>query len=114
VNAFQIASVCHEANRAYCATQGDLLHDSWEDTDPAIQATTVAGVRHALDHPGVSARGMHENWCKDKTAAGWVYGETKDAEKKTHPCLVPYEQLPPHDRFKDELFLAIVGVLAEA
>lgn len=41
-----------------------------------------------------------------------VYGEVKDGEAKTHPCLVPYEQLPPAQRLKDDLFAAIVRTLA--
>jgi hypothetical protein len=55
---------------------------------------------------------MHENWTKDKVADGWVYGEVKDAAAKTHPCLVPYDQLPANQRFKDSLFLLTVQFFA--
>jgi hypothetical protein len=41
-----------------------------------------------------------------------VYGEVKDAVAKTHPCMVPYDDLPEFQRKKDALFLAIVRVLA--
>ena len=27
---------------------------------------------------------------KQKTDEGWVWGPFKDAEKKTHPCMVPF------------------------
>jgi hypothetical protein len=41
-----------------------------------------------------------------------VYGEVKDAEKKTHPCIVPYKDLPPEQQAKDHLFKAVVSALA--
>jgi hypothetical protein len=35
----------------------------------------------------------------------------KDAELKTHPCLVPFEELPKFQQQKDRLFRAIVKAL---
>ena len=32
----------------------------------------------------------------------------KDADKKEHPCLVPYEQLPTEQKVKDAIFRVIV------
>jgi len=49
---------------------------------------------------------------KQKRDDGWVYGEVKDPERKTHPCMVPYDDLPIEQRAKDTLFGATVrGVL---
>ena len=58
---------------------------------------------------------MEESRCKprDKIADGWVYGKIKDAELKTHPCCVPYEQLPVEQRAKDYIFRAIVKTCIE-
>jgi hypothetical protein len=44
---------------------------------------------------------------KDKVEAGWVYGDEKNPEAKTHPCIVEYHQLPEFQKFKDEIFRAI-------
>lgn len=43
-----------------------------------------------------------------KLRNGWSYGSIKDADKKEHPCLVAWEQLPVEQRAKDHLFNAIV------
>lgn len=32
---------------------------------------------------------------------GWTYGEQRDDELKTHPCLVPYEDLPEVEKDYD-------------
>jgi hypothetical protein len=49
---------------------------------------------------------------KAKLSQGWRYGEVKDAVAKTHPCMVPFEQLPVEQQAKDRLLLAIVKALS--
>ena len=39
------------------------------------------------------AKNTHEVWSVGRIRDGWTYGEQRDDIKKTHPCLVPYEQL---------------------
>lgn len=36
-----------------------------------------------------------------KQEAGWTYGAVKDTEKKTTPCLVPYDELPESEKEYD-------------
>jgi hypothetical protein len=47
----------------------------------------------------------------DKEADGWKHGPVKDPEKKEHPCMVPYGQLPAEQRAKDYLFIAVVKAM---
>lgn len=39
------------------------------------------------------AKNVHEVWAKNRLQEGWTYGECRDDIKKTHPCLIPYEEL---------------------
>lgn len=41
-------------------------------------------------------------------------GPVKDAEKKEHPCIVPYDQLPLDQRMKDYIFAGIVHAIWQA
>ena len=41
----------------------------------------------------ILAKNTHEVWSKGKMDEGWVHGETVDYKLKTHPDLIPYEQL---------------------
>jgi len=50
----------------------------------------------------------HQLWLDTKRAQGWTHGKVKDAEAKTHPCFLPYEELPPEQKLKDHLFSAII------
>ena len=111
-NIIHIAMVCHEANRAYCITEGDHSQPLWpEATDWQIHSA-IDGVEHALKYPEAGPEDSHQNWWAVKIADGWKYGEVKDPVAKTHPCMVPYDQLPEFQRKKDALFLAIVRALA--
>lgn len=49
------------------------------------------------------AENVHENWSVGRIADGWTYGETRDDEKKTTPCLVPYSQLSDSEKEYDRI-----------
>ena len=71
----------------------------------------MKGVEYALAHPDAPPSAQHEAWADDKVEQGWVYGETKDPEVRTHPCLVPYDDLPADQRVKDHAFRAVVATM---
>ena len=106
-----IAKVCHQANKAWCESDGDYSQKDWLEAEQWQIQSAVSGVEFRLDNPDAPASAMHDNWSKEKIADGWVYGEVKDTEKKTHPCLVPFEELPLFQQKKDKLFSAIVDAL---
>jgi hypothetical protein len=41
---------------------------------------------------------VHEVWAQGRIDDGWKYGELRDDAKKTHPCIVPYEDLTEKER----------------
>lgn len=106
-----IARVCHEANRAYCATLGDFSQSPWESAPEWQRQSAISGVAFHLNNPDASASASHDNWLRDKERGGWRYGPVKDADRKEHPCLVPFDQLPPEQQAKDRLFRCIVHAL---
>lgn len=105
-----IAFVCHEANRALQRIQSDPAPSlPWDMAGAETRLSAIEGVQHAM--AGHSPEQLHETWCEFKTRNGWIYGPEKDECKKTHPCLVPYEDLPQAQRDKDVVFGAIVKAL---
>ena len=40
-------------------------------------------------------------WTKSKEAAGWKYGAVRDDEIKSHPMLIPYDELSEEEKDKD-------------
>ncbi|BEP44036.1 RyR domain-containing protein [Variovorax sp. V15] len=112
MNREQIAQVAHEVNRAYCASLGDTSQPAWAEAPEWQRASALAGVDMHLAKPEATPEESHLSWYEQKLADGWVYGEVKDPEKKEHPCMRPYEELPPEQRAKDYLFRGVVHALA--
>lgn len=109
--ALACARAAHEANRAYCIALGDDSQVPWEEAPENIQASALAGV-HGVLIDGNGPRESHESWLRFKRLDGWVHGTVKDADMKTHPCMVPYDELPPAQRAKDAIFIAVVRAVA--
>ena len=64
--------------------------------------TTAIKLRQELKNLAEEmAKNVHEVWAARRIADGWTYGEKRDDEKKTHPCLVPYEELPESEKEYD-------------
>lgn len=106
-----IAKACHEVNRAYCASLGDTSQLPWEEAPDWQKLSAINGVLFHLRDAEAGPSGSHDNWLLEKQRDGWVYGEVKDAEAKTHPCMVAYDELPKEQQTKDALFVAIVHAL---
>lgn len=47
------------------------------------------------------AKNVHEAWAESRIRQGWSYGEQRNDELKTHPCLVPYEELSEEEKDYD-------------
>lgn len=106
-----IARVCHEANRALCLADGDDSQRLWDEAPLWQRESALAGVEFRAANPDAPDSATHDAWSADKRADGWRHGETKCPVAKTHPCLIPFDQLPPHQRAKDTLFGAICKAL---
>jgi len=104
----QIAKTCHAVNKAFCEHLGDTSQPTWEEAPDWQKQSAMNGVRYHLENPDSKPSDSHNNWMSEKKADGWVYGEVKDPEKKEHPCLVEYEELPKDQQAKDSLFIAVV------
>ena len=47
------------------------------------------------------SKNVHEVWAETRIQQGWTYGQQRDDERKIHPCLVPYEELPESEKEYD-------------
>ena len=54
------------------------------------------------------ARVEHMRWSWEKRLNGWTFGSNKDDIKKTHPSLIPYEQLNESEKEKDRELVKLI------
>lgn len=109
----KIAIVCHEANKAWCEANGDESQKHWDEAEAWQKQSAIKGVEFKLNNPDAKHDAQHNAWMNDKINEGWVYGKEKNTSLKTHPCIVPFEELPIFQQQKDSLFCSIVEALKE-
>jgi hypothetical protein len=47
------------------------------------------------------AQNNHDHWARKRINEGWRYGINRNDDKKEHPDMVPYEQLPESEKEYD-------------
>lgn len=103
----EIAKVTHQANQALREILGEEGNNpSWDDASYDQRESVRIGVVGIME--GNTPEQSHQLWLDTKAAQGWTYGEVKDEAAKTHPCFVPYDELPPEQKLKYHLFSAII------
>ena len=107
----EIAQVAHETNRVYCWTLGDYSQDGWDCCEQWQRDSAMNGVRAIKEGIVMGPTESHQNWLNEKGKDGWVWGPKKDPDKRLHPCIVPFDELPHEQQMKDHLFFAVVTTL---
>jgi hypothetical protein len=51
----------------------------------------------------------HDLWAKQRIAEGWRLGPQRNGQKKEHPCLIPYSDLPESEKEYERI--AAIGTL---
>jgi hypothetical protein len=51
----------------------------------------------------------HDVWALQRLGTGWTFGKERNDQRKEHPCLVPYSELPESEKDVDRN--TVVGTL---
>jgi hypothetical protein len=89
----------------------DFSQLKWEDAPDWQKESAVKGVEFHINNPEAGPAASHESWMEQKLFDGWKYGDVKDSEAKTHPCIVDFDELPKEQQAKDYLFRQVVHSL---
>ena len=80
----------------------------WNEVGQDIKDSVFIGIERIIEDPNITNEQLHDSWIQTKTEQGWKYGEVRSEELKTHPCMVPYAELPEFQRLKDAMFRNVV------
>jgi len=109
----EIAQLCHEFNRLLQINRKQKVSPPWDEAPRWMKDSTINGVEYILRNPGCQASSVHENWRQKKLADGWKLGPMRDDKLKEHPCILPFDKLPPGEQVKDRCFYALVLSLSK-
>lgn len=113
----QMAQAIHEANATVCRIGGDNSQEPWETVPEWKKKSAIQMVRDYIkaqdEGKYMSGEDSHNAWMTVKLKDGWTWGPVKDAEKKTHPDLLPYSELSAFTHFKDKVVNTILDVFLD-
>jgi TrkA family protein/RyR domain-containing protein len=90
-----------DANRHFADGIGAKLQAVDCGVVPAPLTASGDGASFTTDEVEKLARIEHDRWVHDKERAGFRYGPERDDELRTHPLMVPWEELAEEEREKD-------------
>jgi RyR domain len=71
------------------------------DEYKSIEVSHIQLRPELLELTELLARHLHDTWVRLRVSEGWTLGPTRNDERKEHPCLIPYEQLPEAEKELD-------------
>ena len=105
-----VAKVIHSANRAYVDAIGGFTSNlSWEEIRESERLGLIHAITNMVKDPQ-TPQTSHERWCVAREADGWTKDVVYNYHRKTHPNLIPYDQLPFEEQFKDQLYMGIASI----
>lgn len=99
----------YEVARQQAAAVGaPIVPEPWSARDEAFRSQFLEVIQQQCGpNRKVSPEVLHNDWWDAYKAMGWTYGPVRDPEKKTHPDMVPFNELGWEERIKDEVFAAL-------
>jgi len=112
LTAADLGRLQHALRREIALMFGDgSVPPEWADSPAWMHADSERGALALLAQPDKTAREEHDRWMAAKIADGWSYGPVRDNERKRHPSMVPFDDLPPGEQLKDIVTVALTREL---
>lgn len=88
-----------------------IVPEHWEERDESFKIQFIKTIaKQCSDDKFKSAEAAHDSWWRAYKRMGWKYGTERNIDKKTHPDMIPFNDLPESERDKDEIFLRLCAV----
>lgn len=115
MTARDLGRLMHALRREIALIYGGNVPPAWEDeacTD-AMKASSERGALAMLVNPDMTARDEHQRWYNERWEQGWRYGPVRDNERKLHPSMRDFDELPLGERLKDLARIAMAEELRQ-
>jgi hypothetical protein len=93
------------------AMDAPIVPEPWPLRDEAFRSQFLDVIRMMCGPERKhSPEELHQDWWDAYMAMGWRYGPARDPETKTHPDMVPFEDLGFREQIKDAVFVALCEI----
>lgn len=93
------------------AVNAPVIPKLWDEREEPFRQQFLAVIeRQCGPHRSTSAAELHGSWMQAYFAMGWKFGEIYDSQAKTHPDLIPFDQLEKREQAKDAVFIALCEI----
>jgi len=108
-----VAKVMHGTVSTLFDAIGASPPTQWCDLSETEQQGYIKGASVYLSHPNLTGHALHEEWRAHLSNLGWRHAAEYDINRKTHPNLLPWEQLGEVTRLQAILCANIVNSFKE-
>ena len=102
----------YEAARiAALAANAPVIPAFWAEREKDFQDQMMEFVSRQMGPDRLATpEAAHDSWVQAYLDLGWRWGEKYDPEARTHPDMVPYNDLSPLEKDKDAVFLMLCDI----
>lgn len=106
------AEFVYEAARiAAIAADAPIVPELWLNREQPFKDQFLGVIeRQCGPDRCMSPKQLHNDWVEAYKKMGWRYGPVRDVARKTHPDMVPYDELGELERDKDAVFIALCEI----
>lgn len=99
------------ARLAAIAAGAPVVPAPWSEREEPFRAQFLDVIeRQCGPNRKSSPEELHDDWVVAYATMGWTFGTTYDPAAKTHPDMVPYDQLGQLEQDKDSVFVALCEI----
>jgi len=105
--------IIYEATRLEAEwSKRSIVPEKFENRDDKFRKQFADIIREYIKQEKLpTPEEAHNSWVKSYIDMGWKYGKERDVVAKTHPDILPFEQLPKDEKDKDAIFLMAVWIV---
>jgi hypothetical protein len=104
-NLLLLAKILHAATSVLPRDDGSLVV-AWDHLSLESQELAVKAIEHIFENDLQTPEEFHNLWMEGKIDTGWTYGKFS-LENKTHPAILPYNELSDTEKLKDIIWIAL-------